>query len=111
MVYRFEPYPMGKWLVGEKALNLTFDPVSSVFGKPAKWRCDYCGPIGEPETVCTYKGCGFESHWGPEPAEYEDYCPSCNRSECCGENQDGCKITVLKRYKATINRRKSHENQ
>jgi hypothetical protein len=51
------------------------------FGHVPQWVCDDCGPVDEPETVCTYRGCGFESFTGPEPAEYEYRCPSCDRLE------------------------------
>lgn len=37
-----------------------------------------CGPVWEePESVCTYKGCGFDNYSGPEPDEYESVCPNC----------------------------------
>ena len=58
------------------------------FGHIAAYICDHCGPIDEPECVCTYRGCGFESWSGPEEAEYEDRCPECGRLECCGENEN-----------------------
>ena len=74
------------------------------FGAISPYTCDKCGPVWEePENVCTYRGCGFENYWGPEPAEYEDYCSSCGRSECCGENENGGQpFKILSRYKVSI---------
>jgi hypothetical protein len=82
------------------------DIEEGTFGAVAPLICDHCGPVwGELESVCTHRGCGFDSYWGPEPDEYEDYCPSCGRSECCGENEDPqLAFKVVNRYTQSIRR-------
>ena len=74
------------------------------FGAIAPYICDNCGPMwDEPENVCTHRGCGFESYWGPEPDEYEDFCAGCGHGYCCGENDNGGQpFKILNRYKLSI---------
>ena len=92
MTYKFEPYRVGKLIAGEKAFTLIFDPVSATFGKAAPYRCVNCGPIyREPKYHMTHRQT-LES-----PEEGEVYCEECG-SEECGDNEEGCIITVTKRY-------------
>jgi len=96
MPYKYEPYRMGRWIVGEKGLNLTFDPVSATFGKPAPYRCSNCGPTwNEPKYHMTHRQT-LES-----PEEGEVYCEGCG-SEECGDNDEGCLITVKRRYRRSL---------
>jgi len=75
-----------------------------VFGFIPSWVCENCGPVEEPGTECTYRGCGHESFSGPEPAEYEYRCPSCDRLETVNEydgNGGGFKVTNRFRTRRT----------
>ena len=93
MSYRYEPYRMGKWTVGENALLLTFDPCNATFGKPAPYRCVNCGPMWQkPKYHMTHR----QTLEGPK--EGEVYCEECG-SEECGENQDGAVIKVVSRHR------------
>jgi hypothetical protein len=100
---------VGKWRMNNCSFRYTqeggrSDIEEGAFGAVAPLICEYCGPVwGELESVCTHRGCGFENYWGPEPDEYEDFCPSCGRSECCGENEDPqLAFKVVNRYTQPI---------
>ena len=81
---------VGRWRANEASFTLTSarSDIDEGFGYISKWVCERCGPVSEPEVVCTARGCGFNSFWGPEPAEYEYQCPNCGRLETCSENEN-----------------------
>lgn len=69
---------------------------SETFGHLAKYSCDKCGPISEPDVVCVSKeSWGF---WGGQPAEYEAVCPNCGGSECGDVDSHELHMKVTKRY-------------
>ena len=73
---------------------------SGEFGHHAPYFCENCGPTTEPETICTYRGCGFESFSGPEPAEYEWRCNDCGSLETVYEQEgDGGPFRATRRYR------------
>jgi hypothetical protein len=68
-----------------------------LFGWLPHWVCEKCGPVNEPETVCTHQQTwGFA---GGEPAEYEYRCPSCDRLETVYEYEgEGGPFRVVRRF-------------
>jgi len=85
-----------------KSFCLTFlrlDIPEGVFGHVAPYWCDHCGATQkETKSVCTFRGSR------EQPAEYEDYCPNCGRSECHGENQQDHRLKLVQRSRAVIRR-------
>ena len=92
MTYVSEPYRVGRWIANQNAFNLTFDLASATFGKPAPYRCSRCGP-----TWYAPKYYRLHKQTWLQPEEGEVRCPECG-SEECGDNEEGCPITVIRRY-------------
>lgn len=98
---------IGKWKASQRSFNFMLFRAElgpDDFGCVAPHWCYHCGPIWEePEEVCTHRGCGFDSYWGPEPDEYESQCPGCGRMEECGEVDDrNTPLKAVSRRKVSV---------